>query len=402
MVRLLAKLFIRERETDAPERVRTAYGVLSGCLGIVLNLVLFAVKLAFGLISHAVSLRADAFNNLGDAGSSVIALFGFRLASRKPDREHPYGHGRFEYIAGLFVSIAILLMGWSLLRSSFTLLIHGGEPAYATHFWPTVAVMCASILVKLYMFLYNRALAKRFSSPALRAVAFDSLSDTAATGAVLLAALVTRFCTLPEWVRPDAWCGILVSLFILYSAFKSIRETVGPLLGRRPDPAFVAAIEKAVLSFEGLEGVHDVIVHDYGPGRIFVSLHAEVRADADIRDVHEIVDSAEKHLSERFGCSATIHVDPIVTDDPETARLLRLAEDAVKDADPRLSMHDFRVVKSPTGRTLLFDVAIPFDDPTADPVLISEIEQRIAAADENCRAVVTPDRTEPQQKGGSV
>ena len=393
MIRLLAKRFIRKRDTDSPERVRSAYGVLSGCFGIFLNLVLFSVKLIFGLIAHAVSLTADAFNNLGDAGSSIISLFGFRLAAKKPDRDHPYGHGRFEYIAGLFVSIAILFMGWSLLRSAVSVIIHGGEEAYTTHFVPSVIVMCAAILVKLYMFLYNRALAKRFSSPALRAVAFDSLSDTVATGAVLLSALAARFLTLPEWIRPDAWCGVLVSLFILYTGFKSIRETVGPLLGRRPDPAFVSELEEAALSFEGIGGVHDVIVHDYGPGRVFVSLHAEVSANADVCEIHEVIDSAEKYLSDRFRCSATIHIDPILTDDPETARLHALAADLIREIDPRLSMHDFRVTPSPTGKTLLFDVAIPFDDPIDDVELVRRIEDAVAEKDAGCRAVITPDRT---------
>ncbi|MBQ1821626.1 MAG: cation transporter [Clostridia bacterium] len=394
MIRLLAKLFIRERDADAPERIRSAYGVLSGCAGIFLNLVLFSVKFVFGLFAHAVSLQADAFNNLGDAGSSVISLFGFRLASKKPDRDHPYGHGRFEYIAGLFVSIAIVLMGWSLLKNSVTIIIHGGEPAYTTYFVPSVIVTGASILVKIYMFLYNRALAKRFSSPALRAVAFDSLSDTIATAAVLVSALVTRFFTLPDWVRPDAWCGVLVSLFILYTGVKTIKETVEPLLGKRPDPAFVSAIEEAALSFEGIGGVHDVIVHDYGPGRVFVSLHAEVMADANLRDVHEIIDSAEKYLSDRFNCSATIHADPIITDDPETARLRAIVLEAIHTVDARLSMHDFRVVLSPSGKTLLFDVAIPFSDPSSDSVLVERIESEIVRMAPECRAVVTTDRTD--------
>ena len=298
MIRLLAKWFIRGKNAESPERVRSAYGVLSGCFGIFLNLVLFTVKLVFGLLAHAVSLQADAFNNLGDAGSSVISLFGFRLASKKPDRDHPYGHGRFEYISGMFVSIAIILMGWSLFRNALGIVLHGGEPAYASHFIPSVCVMAAAIAVKLYMFLYNRALAKRFDSPALRAVAFDSLSDTVATGAVLVSALITHYVKMPEWVRPDAWSGLLVSLFILYTGLKSVKETTAPLLGKRPDPEFVSAIEEATLSFEGIGGVHDVIVHDYGPGRVFVSLHAEVPADADVRDIHEVIDH---HAEIAFG-----------------------------------------------------------------------------------------------------
>ena len=394
MIRLLAKWFIREKESDPPERVRSAYGVLSGCFGIFLNLILFTIKLVFGLLSNAVSLQADAFNNLGDAGSSVISLFGFRLAAKKPDRDHPYGHGRFEYIAGMFVSIAILLMGWTLFRNALDIVIHGGEPAYAAHFWPSVCVMGISILVKLYMFHYNRALAKRFDSPSLKAVAFDSLSDTVATFAVLVSALVTRFVTLPDWVRPDAWSGMLVALFILYTGLKSIRETTAPLLGKRPDPAFIDEIKQATTSFEGIGGLHDVIVHDYGPGRVFVSLHAEVSANADIRDIHEVIDNAERYLSEHFRCSVTIHMDPIITDDPETIKLHDKALAIVREIDASFSIHDFRVTPGPQYKTLLFDVAVPFAYPEADGALASRIETAIAERIPGAQAAVTVDRVE--------
>ena len=394
MIRLLAKWFIRGKNAESPERVRSAYGVLSGCFGIFLNLVLFTVKLVFGLLAHAVSLQADAFNNLGDAGSSVISLFGFRLASKKPDRDHPYGHGRFEYISGMFVSIAIILMGWSLFRNALGIVLHGGEPAYASHFIPSVCVMAAAIAVKLYMFLYNRALAKRFDSPALRAVAFDSLSDTVATGAVLVSALITHYVKMPEWVRPDAWSGLLVSLFILYTGLKSVKETTAPLLGKRPDPEFVSAIEEATLSFEGIGGVHDVIVHDYGPGRVFVSLHAEVPADADVRDIHEVIDNAEKYLSDRFRCVATIHMDPIITDDPETARLRTLAVDALLAIGPELSIHDFRAVQGPQNKTLLFDVSVPYTYTESDETLRERIENAVAERIPGCLADVTIDRAD--------
>ncbi len=394
MIRLLAKWFIRGKNAESPERVRSAYGVLSGCFGIFLNLVLFTVKLVFGLLAHAVSLQADAFNNLGDAGSSVISLFGFRLASKKPDRDHPYGHGRFEYISGMFVSIAIILMGWSLFRNALGIVLHGGEPAYASHFIPSVCVMAAAIAVKLYMFLYNRALAKRYDSPALRAVAFDSLSDTVATGAVLVSALITHYVKMPEWVRPDAWSGLLVSLFILYTGLKSVKETTAPLLGKRPDPEFVSAIEEATLSFEGIGGVHDVIVHDYGPGRVFVSLHAEVPADADVRDIHEVIDNAEKYLSDRFRCVATIHMDPIITDDPETARLRTLAGDALLAIGPELSIHDFRAVQGPQNKTLLFDVSVPYTYTESDEALRERIENAVAERIPGCLADVTIDRAD--------
>ena len=394
MIRLLAKLFIREKESDPPERVRSAYGVLSGCFGIFLNLLLFAVKFVFGLLAHAVSLEADAFNNLGDAGSSIVALFGFRLSSKKPDRDHPYGHGRFEYVSGLIVSILIVIMGYSLFRSAISILLYGGEPAYTAHFIPTVIVMVGSVLIKLYMFAYNRALAKRFASPTLRAVAFDSLSDSVATTVVLVCALIARFVSLPEWLKLDAWCGLAVSLFIIYTGLRSARETVAPLLGRRPDPEFVSAIESAVLSFEGIGGVHDVVVHDYGPGRVFVSLHAEVPADGNVLEIHNVIDEAEKYLSERFRCSATIHMDPIITDDPKTVEVKRVVSAHLHSVDPRLSMHDFRIVTGPAETVVLFDVVLPYDYAGSESELLFGIEEAVKTVSPGYRAIVEIDRSD--------
>lgn len=394
MIRLLAKWFIPKETSDSPERARSAFGVLSGCFGIFLNLVLFAGKLIFGFLAHAVSLQADAFNNLGDAGSSLISLIGFRLAAKKPDRDHPYGHGRIEYLAGLFVSIAIVLMGWSLLKNALTVIIHGGEPAYASHFWPSVAVMGLSIFVKLYMFLYNRALAKQYNSPALRAVSFDSISDAAATAVVLTCALISHFCTLPEWLRLDGWSGLLVSLFILYTGVNSIRETTAPLLGRRPDPAFIKAIEETAMSFEGIGGVHDVIVHDYGPGRVFVSLHAEVPADGNIREIHDVIDNAEKYLSERYHCNATIHMDPIITDDPETAQLKTAIENHLNGVDPRITLHDFHVVHGPQDTNLVFDVALPYDCSVPETAILQGIEAEAKRLSPRLHTVVEIDRAD--------
>lgn len=394
MIRLLAKLFIREKESDPPERVRSAYGVLSGCFGILLNLMLFAVKFIFGLLAHAVSLEADAFNNLGDAGSSIVALFGFRLSSKKPDHDHPYGHGRFEYVSGLIVSILIVIMGYSLFRNAISIILHGGEPAFREHFIPTLIVMIISVLIKLYMFAYNRALAKRFSSPTLRVVAFDSLSDCVATAVVLVCALIARFVVLPDWLKLDAWCGLAVSLFIIYTGLRSAKETVEPLLGRRPDPDFISAIETSVLSFEGIGGVHDIVVHDYGPGRVFVSLHAEVPADGDVREIHEVIDNAEKYLSERFHCSATIHMDPIITDDPLTAEMKRVVKEYLRSVDPRLSLHDFRIVPGPDENVVLFDVVLPYDYPGSESDLLSGIENAVKTVSPAYRAIVEIDRSD--------
>ena len=404
MIRLLAKLFIKDHNDIQSPRVRGAYGMLSGCVGIALNLLLFAAKFVAGFVAKAISLQADAFNNLGDAGSSLIALFGFRLAAKKPDRDHPYGHGRFEYIAGLFVSIAILLMGFSLIRSSLSSLFSDGETAYASHFWLSCAVMIGSILVKLYMFLFNRGLSEKLQTPTLKAVAMDSISDTIATSAVLVCALLTHFAALPSWLKLDAICGIVVSLFILYSGYKSARETIEPLLGKRPDPAFIKEIEQAVLSFEGIYGIHDVIVHDYGPGRIFISLHAEVPAHADILETHDVIDNAEKYLSDRFSCSATIHMDPIQTDDPLTDSLKKQMAAYLITVDARITLHDFRIVAGPTHTNLVFDVVLPYDLKLTESEMREWIAKAAADISPAYRTVVEFDRayadTDDDEKKG--
>ena len=391
MIALLSRLFIKNYRDYENPQVRQSYGTLCGSVGICLNILLFIGKYFAGTLSGSIAIVADSFNNLSDAGSSLITLLGFRLAGKKPDPDHPYGHGRIEYISGLVVSFLILLMGFELAKSSIEKIL-SPEPMQAG--WLPAAILVASICVKVYMFLYNRALAKRFDSPALKAVAFDSLSDVAATATVLASALVTRFVSLPEWVRPDAWSGLLVSLFILYTGLKSIRETTAPLLGRRPDPAFISAVEQATLSFEGIGGVHDVIVHDYGPGRVFVSLHAEVSADADVREIHEVIDNAERYLSDRFRCNATIHMDPIITDDPETARLREQVETILRETDESFSLHDFRAIRGPQDKTLLFDVSVPYAFPGDDESLKRRIEDSIAEQISGCRADVTIDRSD--------
>ena len=402
MIRLLAKLFIPDSDNVSSPRVRSAYGVLLGCVGIVLNLILFTAKFIAGWLAKAISLQADAFNNLGDAGSSIVSMLGFRLSAKKPDRDHPYGHGRFEYIAGLCVSMAILLMAVSLFRTSLNALINGSETAYASHFWLSCAILIGSILIKLYMFLMNRATSKKLASPTMRAVSLDSLSDAVATGSVLLCALLSHFVPAVQRIRLDAICGLLVSLFIFYSGVKSVHETVEPLLGKRPDPAFVSELTKSVLSFEGIKGVHDVIVHDYGPGRVFVSLHAEVPENADIREIHDVIDSAEKYLSDTYNCSATIHMDPIVTDDPKTTDAKEQMQKILTSIDPRLSLHDFRIAPHPSGKAMLFDVMLPYDLSMRSEELQSRIDEAIRETNLNMIAIIEFDRGEPSDRKETV
>ena len=386
MIEFLARVFIRHRDTLSPSALRQAYGQLCGAVGIGLNLLLFVGKLFAGTISGSIAITADAFNNLSDAGSSLVTLLGFRLAGRKPDPEHPFGHGRMEYISGLAVAGLILLMGVELGKSSLKKILSPEEIVSA----PLVlAILAVSVAVKLYMFYYNRSIGRKIKSAAMSATATDSLSDAVSTTAVLIATLVGQFTGL----NIDGWVGLLVALFILFSAYKAAKETLSPLLGQTPDPEFVDRIEQIVLSYPEVLNIHDLIVHDYGPGRMMISLHAEVSADGDLLQLHDVIDNAEHRLKKELGCMAVIHMDPIITNDAHTDALRMAVAEKVKSIDPRLTIHDFRTVPGSTHTNLIFDVVVPYDVKlTAD-----EVRRRIGALvkelDENYFAVVQVDNS---------
>ena len=386
MIEFLARVFIRHRDTLSPSALRQAYGQLCGAVGIGLNLLLFAGKLFAGTISGSIAITADAFNNLSDAGSSVVTLLGFRLAGRKPDPEHPFGHGRMEYISGLAVAGLILLMGVELGKSSLKKILSPEEIVSS----PLVlAILAVSVAVKLYMFYYNRSISRKIKSAAMSATATDSLSDAVSTTAVLIATLVGQLTGL----NIDGWVGLLVALFILFSAYKAAKETLSPLLGQTPDPEFVDRIEQIVLSYPEVLNIHDLIVHDYGPGRMMISLHAEVSADGDLLQLHDVIDNAEHRLKKELGCMAVIHMDPIITNDAHTDALRMAVAEKVKTIDPRLTIHDFRTVPGSTHTNLIFDVVVPYDVKlTAD-----EVRRRIGALvkelDENYFAVVQVDNS---------
>ena len=355
MIEFLARVFIRGRESLSPSALRQAYGQLCGAVGIGLNLLLFAVKFFAGSVSGSIAITADAFNNLSDAGSSLVTLLGFRLAGRKPDPEHPFGHGRMEYISGLVVSGLILLMGVELGKSSLEKILH---PEEVTSSVPVLAILAISIGVKLYMFYYNRAVGKKIHSTAMGATAMDSLSDAVSPAAVLVATLVGQFTGL----MIDGWVGLVVAGFILFSGVKSARETISPLLGQPPEKEFVDRIQAIVLSHPEILGLHDLVVHDYGPGRVMVSLHAEVPAHGDLLELHDVVDNIEMDLSRQLNCQAVIHMDPVVTDDGLTGPLRSRVAELVKQVDPAITIHDFRVVAGPTHTNLVFDAVVPFDE----------------------------------------
>lgn len=385
MISLLARLFIKSRDrTEA--QLRRDYGILCGAVGVGLNLLLFLGKLLAGLAAGSIAAVADAVNNLSDAGSSLVTLIGFVLAGQKPDHHHPFGHGRAEYLSGLAVSMLILLMGFELAQSSVEKILH---PVPVGGSGLLVPVLCASVAVKLYMAFYNRRLGKRLGSSAMEAAAIDSLGDCAATSAVLLSALAGRYTDLPV----DGWGGLLVALLILLSGFRAAKATMDPLLGTPPAPEFVEQIRELVLSHSAILGVHDLIVHDYGPGRRMISLHAEVSASQEVMKLHAAIDHVERELRERLGCEAVIHMDPVAADDGVTEGLRRRVETLVHCIDGGISIHDFRVSEGPEGRELSFDAAVPFHFRLTDREVEEKIQSAVRAMDSGCRAVVNVERS---------
>ena len=370
MITFLASLFIKDRRNYNSPEVRQAYGVLSGAVGIGLNILLFLGKWIAGTVSGSIAITADAFNNLSDAGSSIITLIGFRLSGQDPDQEHPFGHGRMEYISGLLVSVAILVMGFELIWSSLNKL-RSPEPIESSAL--VCVILIASILVKVYMFFYNRSLSKKLDSAAMKATSVDSLSDTVATTLVLIATLISKYTGL----LLDGWFGILVGCFILYTGGSTLKETIDLLIGQPPKQEFIDEIREIVLGHSMVHGVHDLIVHDYGPGRVMISLHAEVDVNGNIQDIHEQIDHIEHELQEKLHCSATIHMDPIVTDDKEVLAMKAKVEEMVHFLDESFSMHDFRMVKGSTRTNLIFDVEVPRKTSYTDNEIVNWLKERI-------------------------
>lgn len=381
MITLLSRWFIRDRDHVTDPAVRRAYGQLCGLTGIGLNVLLFIGKFLAGTISGSIAITADAFNNLSDAGSSVITLLGFRLAGRKPDPEHPFGHGRIEYISGLIVSGLILLMGAELAKTSFDKILH---PAAVDFSVIAMVILAVSILVKLYMSLYNRQIGKKINSAAMAATAADSISDAISTSAVLAAMLVAKF----SGLMIDGYVGMIVAVLILISGVKAAKETIAPLLGQAPEAEFVQQIERIVMSHPPICGIHDLVVHDYGPGRVMISLHAEVPAGGDMLELHDVIDNAEIALRRELNCEAVIHMDPIVTDDGITSELRAKVSELVKTIDERITIHDFRIVPGNTHTNLIFDAVVPFDIGISAQEVSERISRLVSEMDSNYFAVV--------------
>lgn len=387
MITLLSKFFIKDYNKTSDPKVRQAYGMLCGAVGIVLNIFLFSVKFLAGQLSGSIAIVADAFNNLSDAGSSIITLVGFKMAGQKADSDHPFGHGRIEYISGLLVSVIILLMGFELLKSSVEKIIH---PAAIDASPLIMGILLLSICVKLYMFLYNRSVSKKIDSAAMMATAKDSISDSISTVVVLLTTLLSYLTDL----QVDGWCGILVALFVLWTGYGAMQDTISPLLGQPPEPEFVKRIEDIVMEYQyqGVLGIHDLVVHNYGPGRVMISVHVEVPSTGDILQLHDMIDLIEHRLADELGCSAVIHMDPVCVDDELTNQIKKKVAEIVEQMEGRVTFHDFRIVHGPTHTNLIFDVVVPFDYPMSDQEVVTYLEEKIKQINENYFTVIEVDK----------
>ena len=370
MIDALVKRFIKHSEDVHNPAVRQAYGLFSGGVGIFLNLLLFAGKAFAGLLTGSIAITADAFNNMSDAGSSVVTLIGFRMAGQKADKDHPFGHGRIEYLAGLLVSMVIVLVGFELAKSSVEKILHPEAVDFSA---ASVAILAAAICVKVWMYWFNRTLSRKIDSAAMAATAADSLTDSVATAAVLAGILVGHFFDL----RIDGWVGILVALFILYTGFSSARDTLNPLLGEPPDPELVKDIEQTVLTHPEVVGVHDLIIHDYGPGRSMMSMHAEVPQHADLLHIHDVIDNIERELGQKFSTVAVIHMDPIATDDPKTLALRKQVGELVRALSPEATIHDFRITPGPIHTNLIFDLMLPYGMKLSDKEAVAKVTQLV-------------------------
>lgn len=380
MTNLLIKLFIKDNDVSNLE-TRGKYGMLSSATGIVVNILLSIVKLVIGIIAHSISIISDALNNITDVGSSVVTMIGFKISQKKIDKDHPWGHGRMEYITAFIVDIIILMVGFELLKSSIDKIIHPELPAVNN---VTIIILVIAVLTKLWLFLFYKKIAKTIDSNAIKGNAYDSISDFISTLVVLISAVVAKLCG----ISIDGYASLIVSVFILFTGYKAIKETVDLLLGMKPDPEFIKDIEEEAKKYDMISGIHDIMVHDYGPGRKIVSFHAEVPADGDICKVHDIIDQMEQDLFEKFNCITTIHMDPIVVDNKEINGMRDFTEKIVKELNPEFSIHDFRMTDGGKRVNLIFDLVVPRDKEYDKEEIIKNVQQKIHEKDKKYFAVI--------------
>ena len=381
MTSLLIRLFVKDRDNVGDPTVRNRYALLASITGIVLNILLFASKLTLGLITFSVAVVADAFNNMSDASSSVVTLVGFRMSGKHADKKHPMGHGRLEYISAFIVDMLIIVVGFELFMSSIDKIITPELPDVSN---ALLILLGVAILVKLWLFFYYGKIAKKINSAAIRAASFDSISDTIATTLVLVSALISRYAN----IAIDGWAGIIVAAFILFTGFKAAKETIELLLGSTPDPEFVKKIYEFVKNYPQVIGIHDVMVHDYGPGRLIVSFHAEVPSDSNFCYAHDVVDCIERDMHDQFGCIVTIHIDPIDVNDERVNEMRKLAEDTAKEVDESFTIHDFRMTYGGKHYNMIFDLSIPTDSKYDDEEAAKLVAERIKKKNPDCFAVI--------------
>ncbi len=382
MFKQLVRLFVKDSERTHSAVVRERYGMLSGIAGIIVNVLLATAKFIIGTASHSIAITGDALNNLSDAGSNVVTLVGFRMAGAKPDKEHPFGHGRIEYVAALVVGFIVEMMGLELIKSSIEK-IKNPEPSVFS--WAACAVLLLSIGGKIWLALFNRYLGKKIDSPAMSAVVADSISDTAATASTLLALILSQFTSFPV----DGVFGIVVALFIMYSGLGILKETIGILLGTPPSKELVDSLRSFILSHDGIIGIHDLVIHSYGASKFFASVHAEVPSTVDILKAHDTIDLIEREVLKKFSIQLVIHMDPLVVNDERVDELHSLVTARCREIDPALQIHDFRVVDGPTHTNLIFDLVIPFDFKYSERQTKELLSEKIREQNENYYAVIT-------------
>lgn len=384
MTKLLVKLFIKDSDNFNDKKVRTAYGVLSSITGIVLNLILAGSKYAAGVISGSISITADAINNLSDAGSSIVSFFGVKISAKPADKDHPYGHGRVEYISAFIVSFFVLFMGVELFKDSVGKIIN---PEPVKFSFLSLAILIFSIICKLWLGIFNKTLGKKINSAPMMAVMKDSFSDCLATGVAAVSIIISAFSD----INIDGYLGVIVSVFIFVAGFGILKETLGDILGRAPEEEFVDEITEKIMSYPHICGVHDMIIHDYGPSCRFASVHAEVPSNEDIMELHDIIDGIERDIYNEYGMLTSIHMDPIVINDERINELRRMTEDTVISVDKRLTIHDFRVVEGPSHTNLIFDILLPSDMRCTDREICQKIEETLSKIDERFFCVITVD-----------
>ncbi len=371
MTNFLVKLFIKDYEKTSSPVVRRRFGVFSGILGIVLNIILFSVKMIAGVLTGAISVLADAINNLSDAGSSIVTMVGFKLSGQKPDKDHPFGHGRIEYVAGLIVSIAIIVMGIEIFTTSIDKVLNPTSVVFSV---VSMIILAVSVIVKLWMYFYNRKIAKMINSPALRATATDSICDAISTFVVLVGMIISYYTN----VNLDAYLGIGVALFIFYSGYNACKDTISPLVGEAPNKELVNDIVKLVMSHKEIKGMHDFIMHSYGSNKVLLTFHAEVDSHGDVFEIHDIIDDIERDIKNEFNVLTTIHMDPIEQDNAHIDKIKEKVISLMKEIDSKITIHDFRMTASHSHCNLIFDLVKPFELDVENAEMQELITEKIA------------------------